>query len=212
MATTLWIRSEISDRTQNSTAAAADPTPNATYSSPQQPAQQSDSPASQPASSSDSSSAQGSSQTQQPSTSSPLSANVPLLKPTNDPGFTPIWHGTLTVNGTGVTINDSGVYPGSAQYWDLAYQSTNESSNWLVNNQTSEDPAIFTYTGTGTPGPEWCRRAFEGDNDLTGGGTAEPGERDCYVDLKGVVGYLQVNNVGPDGPTVTAWFWNGPPP
>lgn len=212
VATILWGRSEISGRTQNPTLAETSPDPSTTSSSPSSSPQQSDSPASQPASPSDPPSAQSSVPSQSSPTSPPLSTNVPLLKPTNDPGFTPIWNGTLTVNDTGLTINDSGVYPASAQDWDLAYQSSNDSSNWLVNNQTSEDPAIFTYTGTGTPGPEWCRRAFEGDNGLTGGGTAEPGERDCYIDLKGVVGYLQVNSVGPDGPTVTAWFWNGPPP
>ena len=144
-------------------------------------------------------------------TVSPLSTNIRVLKPTSDPGFNLIWRGKLSINAAGVRIASSGVYPASPEDWDLAYQSGNSDVKWHVNNQTSEDPAIFSYTGSGTPGPAWCRRAFTSDQ-LTGTGTAEPGDRDCYIDLHGIVGYFQVISVGSNGPIVTAWFWNGPPP
>jgi hypothetical protein len=142
---------------------------------------------------------------------SPLSTNIPILKPTSDPGFNLVWSGKLAINAAGLRISSSGVYPASPEDWDLAYQSGGDDVKWRVNNQTSEDPAIFSYTGSGTPGPAWCRRAFTSDQ-LTGTGTAEPGDKDCYIDLHGIVGYFQVISVGSDGPIVTAWFWNGPPP
>jgi hypothetical protein len=148
---------------------------------------------------------------QSPPATSPLSTNIPVLKPVTDPGFTSVWSGTLVVNAAGVRIASSGIYPGSPTDWDLAYQPGGSDYPWQVNNQTSEDPAIFAYTGTGTPGPAWCRRAFISDQ-LTGVTVAEPGDRDCYVDLHGMVGYWQVTSVGANGPTIAAWFWNGPPP
>jgi len=157
-----------------------------------------------------SSRSQGSPSFQPAPAASPLTTNIPVLKPITDPGFSLVWSGTLIVNDAGVRIASSGIYPGSPTDWDLAYQPGGDYP-WQVNNQTSEDPAIFAYTGTGTPGPAWCRRAFMSDQ-LTGVGVAEPGDRDCYVDLHGMVGYWQVMSVGPNGPNIAAWFWNGPPP
>lgn len=144
-------------------------------------------------------------------TVSPLSTRIPILKPTSDPGFSLIWSGKLAINAAGVRIATSGVFPASPEDWDLAYQSGDSDVKWHVNNQTSEDPALFSFATSGTPGPAWCRRAFTSDQ-LTGTGIAEPGDRDCYIDLHGIVGYFQVISVGSDGPIVAAWFWNGPPP
>lgn len=117
------------------------------------------------------------------------------------------------VNSAGVRISSSGVYPGNPQYFNLAYQTGGNSSGWL-DASNNDYGLIFGYEGTGTPGPAWCQRDYSGaglSKDIEQE-TAQIGERDCYSDRNGIVGYLQVISVGPDGPTVKAWFWKGPPP
>lgn len=140
---------------------------------------------------------------------SPLSTHVAIVAPVNDPGFSPVWNGTTTIDDVGLIINSAGVSTGSAQDWDLAYQSNAAFSGYIVNGNTSEDPAIFEYQGSGTPNPEWCRREMTSGNPLPTP-PAQPGDMACYVDQNGMVGYLEVISVGANGPTVAAWFWKGP--
>jgi hypothetical protein len=140
-------------------------------------------------------------------TTSPLPSQIPVITPTNDPGFQPISHRTLLVNDAGVVINSSGVYAGNAESWDIKYV---PGGGWTFNGQVPEDPAFYNFTGPGTPGPAWCLDKY--GSAYEEGPMAEVGDQYCYVDTNGVVGYLEVTSVGPDGPTVAAWFWKGPPP
>lgn len=144
---------------------------------------------------------------------SALPIQVPVLKPTDDPGFSPVWHGTFTVMAGGVHITTSGVLPATPQDWDMAYQYQpgDASSGWQSNVNNSDSGATFAFDGTGAPDPAWCQRAYAG-GDLPMTTVANVGDRDCYADDNGIVGYLQVTSVGSDGPTVVAWFWKGPPP
>jgi hypothetical protein len=145
---------------------------------------------------------------QQPSaTTSPLPSQVSVIPPTNDPGFQPVSHRTLLVNDTGVLINSSGVYAGNAENWDMKYV---PGGGWTFNGQVPEDPAFYNFTGPGTPGPAWCLDEY--GSGVEESPIAEVGDQYCYVDANGVVGYLQVTSVGPNGPIVAAWFWKGPPP
>jgi hypothetical protein len=144
----------------------------------------------------------------QPSaTVSPLPSKIPVIAPANDSGFQPVWHGTLLVNDTGVVINSSGVYAGSAENWDIKYV---PDGGWTFNGQVPEDPVFYNFTGPGTPGPAWCLDEYGSADEQSP--LAEVGDQYCYVDMNGVVGYLQVTSAGPNGPTVAAWFWKGPPP
>ena len=145
-----------------------------------------------------------------PSPSSPLSTKAKILIPEDDPGYSPIWRGTLLINPAGVRISNTGLYAAGPNNWDLAYQTGNDGNNgWQENGNNNDDGVIYPYAGTGTPGPAWCHRDFF-TNETTS--TAQVGDRDCYGDMNGVVGYLQVISVGPNGPTVKAWFWKGPTP
>ena len=139
---------------------------------------------------------------------SPLPSTVPILRPVDDPGFTPVWNGTFTINAAGVRISSSGVTPGNPEDWDLAYQSGGSDSGWQMNINNGDNGAIYPYEGTGTPNPAWCQRDYFSANDAL---TAQVGDRDCYADANGMVGYLQVTNIIPNGPTVVAWFWKGQP-
>jgi hypothetical protein len=154
---------------------------------------------------------QGSPSFTAPPTISPLPTTIPILAPTDDPGFSQVWHGTFTVNAAGVSISSLGVYPGTAQDWDLAYQAGGDGYPWQTNANNADDGSLFAFQGTGTPDPAWCQREFE-----SGSPSFPPppqaGQRDCYVDLNGMVGYFQVTSVGPNGPTVVAWFWKGSSP
>jgi hypothetical protein len=143
-------------------------------------------------------------------TISPLSTRVPILAPTDDPGFSPVWHGTFIVTAAGVSISSSGVYPGTAQDWDLAYQAGGDGSGWQANEYNSDNGSLFEFQGTGTPDPAWCKRESGLGGEATFPSPPQVGQRDCYTDINGVVGYFQVTNVGPNGPTVIAWFWRGP--
>lgn len=139
---------------------------------------------------------------------SPLPSSIPILRPVDDPGFAPVWNGTFTINAAGVRISSSGVTPGNPQDWDLAYQSGGGASGWQMNINNGDNGAIYPYEGSGTPDPAWCQRDYFSANDAV---RAEVGDRDCYADANGMVGYLQVTSITPNGPTIAAWFWKGQP-
>jgi hypothetical protein len=143
---------------------------------------------------------------------SALPTQVPVLKPTEDPGFSLVWHGTFTVTATGVHITSSGVFSATPRDWDIAYQADGGNPGWQSNMNNSNAGVTFGFDGTGTPGPSWCQGVYASTSDLPGSSIANVGDRECYVDNTGIVGYLQVTSVGPDGPKVVAWFWKGPPP
>jgi hypothetical protein len=116
------------------------------------------------------------------------------------------------VNPTGVVINSSGVHPGSAESWNLRFVSnSSDNPEWLNNINADGEGANFNYQETGTPGPALCR-ALWSEQSYPVEYTVQVGERDCYIDLNGVVGYWQVISVGQNTATITAWFWDGPPP
>ena len=144
-------------------------------------------------------------------TAPPLPTTVPILRPKGDPGYSRIWNGTFAVNSAGVRIGSAGVFPGGPQSWDLAYQPGGGESGWQENSNNGDNGAIYKWQGTGTPDPAWCHREYYDGSDV-GLTSAQVGDRDCYADGNGIVGYLQVISVGPNGPTIRAWFWNGPPP
>jgi hypothetical protein len=141
----------------------------------------------------------------------PLPTKVPLLRPVADPGFSLVWHGTFTINAAGIRISSSGIFRGNPQDYDLAYQEGGDDSGWQMNSNNGDAGAIYEYDGTGTPDPAFCQRAYE-NGDVPQTVIAQVGDRDCYADANGMVGYMQVTGIGANGPTVVAWFWKGPPP
>jgi hypothetical protein len=91
------------------------------------------------------------------------------------------------------------------------YQPGDASSGWESNVSNSDSGATFACDGTGTPDPAWCQQEYaSGDPPMPT--VANVGDRDCYADGNGIVGYFQVTSVGGDGPTIVVWFWKGPPP
>jgi hypothetical protein len=142
-------------------------------------------------------------------TPSSLSNGVQVLVPKDDPGYSPIWHGVFSINDAGVRISSTGVYTADPQNWDLAYQAGGDISGWQENTNVSNAPVVYEYQGTGTPDPAWCNRELYSGNDVSGQ-LAQVGDRECYGDNNGVIGYFQVTGVGPNGPTIKAWFWKVP--
>ena len=151
-----------------------------------------------PPKSSGSSSAQG---------SGPQSAasEIPILAPANDPGFRPTWSGPLTVGAAGVRITSLGVVQGTPQDWDLAYQPGGSDAGWQRSGTSGQ--YLWYWDGTGTPDPAFCSREFSSGS---GGapGIAKLGDKYCYADNTGLIGYMQVTNISPNGVTATTWLWS----
>lgn len=67
-------------------------------------------------------------------TISQLATKITVAPPTNDSGYSLIWHGTFDVDASGVLINGSGVHPGSAQDWSLKYVASSSDPEWQMPN------------------------------------------------------------------------------
>jgi hypothetical protein len=140
----------------------------------------------------------------QPSSQSAAST-IPILAPRNDPGFKPTWHGSLAVGADGVRITSFGVVQGTPQDWDIAYQPGGSAAGWQRSGSNGQ--FLWYWDGTGTPDPAFCSREYS-ENSGDAPQTAKLGDRYCYADSSGVIGYMQVTNTGSNGVTAATWLWN----
>jgi hypothetical protein len=136
-----------------------------------------------------------------------LSPNrVPIVTPMNDSGFTPVWHGLLTVGAAGVRITSSGVHPGTPQDLDLGYQPGGDMAGWQLSGTNSDVGQLWPWKGTGTPDPAFCSREYLNAENGPGG-LPNIGDKYCYADHNGVVGYMQVTNIGQNDVSIATWLW-----
>ena len=134
-------------------------------------------------------------------------SKISVLAPVNEPGFKSAWHGSVAIGAAGVRIASFGVLPGTPQDWDIAYQSGGGDAGWHTNGDNSDNGYIWYWDGTGTPNPAFC------NTEHANGAGNEPsmaklGDKYCYGDDNGLIGYLQVTSIGVNGVTAAIWLWS----
>jgi hypothetical protein len=140
------------------------------------------------------------------STTSPPPSPIPIVPPTNDPGFNQVWHGSVNIDAAGIRIISSGIVQGTPQDWNIAYQAGGSDAGWQFNSDNSDIGYFWYWDSTGSPGPAFCSREYEQASGQEPQ-TASLGDKYCYGDQRGIVGYIQVTKTGGNGPTVMMWLW-----
>lgn len=134
-------------------------------------------------------------------------SEIPVLTPAADSGFKQTWHGSVSVGAAGARILSSGVYQGTPQDWDIAYQPGGGDAGWQMNDNNTDNGYIWYWDGTGTPDPAFCSREYSASSGNEPS-LAKLGDKYCYGDTTGLVGYMQVTNVSANGVTLAVWLWD----
>ena len=136
-------------------------------------------------------------------TLTPSPARIPVVTPTEQPGWTLEWHQKVSIQSPGVVITRVGYTVGDGSNFDLQYVPGN---GWAAGNNIVE---IDNWPVNLKPGPA-AINGFLNAGDATSspvGSVAHVGDTIDWINENNVIGYLDVTAVNSQGIDVDMWVW-----